>query len=148
MNDLERQYRFHMRRMALGLAFNLAMAAAMVLALFRPGLNIGLLLTPALVFTVASVGLNLLLNRSGRMTVDYRALGRDEWVQANVNRSRKVALQSIYMVQVPLMFFVAYLPAAPTVSTSVVGMAILTMASGGTAFFGTYLLRSRHLANG
>jgi hypothetical protein len=46
------------------------------------------------------------------------------------------------------MFFVAYLPAAPTVSTSVVGMAILTMASGGTAFFATYLLRSRHPANG
>jgi hypothetical protein len=82
------------------------------------------------------------------MTVDYGPLGRDEWVQANVNRSRKVALQSIYAMQVPLMFFVAYLPAAPTVSTSVVGMAILTMASGGTAFFATYLLRSRHPADG
>jgi hypothetical protein len=147
MKELERHYRFHLRRMAMGLAFNLAMAVTMVFALIRPGIQVGILLAPALVFIIASVGLNIALRgwEWPHPTVDDRHVGRDEWVQANVNRARQIALHSIYIVQVPLMFFVAYVPAVPTVSTSVVGMAILTMASGGTAFFASYLFHSRHI---
>jgi predicted anti-sigma-YlaC factor YlaD len=150
MKELERHYRFHLRRMALGLAFSLAMAVAMIFSLVRPGIHVGLLMIPALVFIIASVGLNIALRGWGGPSPihDDRQVARDEWVQANINRSRRIALQSIYAAQVPLMFFVAYVPSMPTVSTSVVGMAILTMASGSTAFFASYLLHSRLHSDG
>jgi hypothetical protein len=128
-----------------GLAFSLAMVVAMIIVLIRPGIQLGILLAPAVVFILASAGLNIALRRRTwrRLATDYRHMGRDEWVQANINHSRKIALHSIYALQVPLMLLVTYIPDVPTVATSVAGMAILTMASGSTAFFASYLLHSR-----
>ena len=150
MDELERHYRFHLRRMAFGLAFCLALGVAMIVALMRPSFQVGIVLAPALVFIVASIGLNVALRgrRWPRPAAEERLIGSDEWVQANINRSRRIALLSIYTAQVPLMFLVAYVPADPTVSTSVVGMAILTMVSGGSAFFASYLLHSRQHTDG
>jgi len=150
MKELERHYRFHLRRMAMGLAFSLSMGVTMIFSLIRPGIHVGILLAPALVFIMAMVVLNIALCgwEWPHSTAEDRYVGRDEWVQANVNRARKSALHSIYAAQVPLMFFVAYVPAVPTVSVSVVGMAILTMASGGTAFFASYLFHSRQHIDG
>lgn len=150
MEELERHYRFHIRRMAVGLAFSLAMGVAMIFALIRPGMQLGILLVPALVFIIATAGLNIALRGwvRPRPTTASRHMGQDEWVQANVNRSRKTALLSIYTAQVPLMFLVPYIPVVPTVATSVAGMAILTMASGSTAFFASYLFHSRQHTDG
>jgi hypothetical protein len=149
VQDLERHYRFHLRRMALGLAFSLAMAVTAIVFLLRPGMQLGLLLAPAVVFVGATVGLNIVLRGwTWPRNTPTTCVARDEWVQANVNRSRRVSLQTIYAVQVPLMFLVAYVPTVPTVSMSVVGMALLTMASGSIAFFSSYLLHSRQHVDG
>lgn len=122
----------------------------MIPPLLRPGLGVGTLVAPAVVFIAASIGLERALRgrRWPRPDTEDRRIGRDEWVQANFNRSRRIALLAIFTVQVPLIFVVAYVPASPTVSTSVVGMALLTMSSGSVALFASYLLFSRQHANG
>ena len=43
---------------------------------------------------------------------------------------------------------VAYIPPDPTVEGSVIGMAGLTFATGGVAFFGSYLIYSREPSDG
>jgi hypothetical protein len=45
------------------------------------------------------------------------------------------------------MFAVAYLPPDPTVESSVIGMAMLTMVLAGTGFFASYLIYSRQPAD-
>ena len=62
-------------------------------------------------------------------------------------RARRVALNAIWIGQVPLMFAVAYLPPDPTVESSVIGMAMLTMVLAGTGFFASYLIYSRQPAD-
>lgn len=147
----ERHYQIHLRRMGLGLAFNLALGVAMTLALIRPGDQMGLGVPMALVLIPALVALDVALG--GRLwrrhDPEDRRIVRDEWVRANMDRSRKIALNVVFIVQVPLMFFVAYLqPDPPTVGESVVGMAMLTMVAGSATFYASYLHYSRQDADG
>jgi predicted anti-sigma-YlaC factor YlaD len=150
MAKLERHYRFHLRRMAVGLAFSLALGVATIFALLRPGLGVGVVVAPALVFLAATLGLNIALRGRGwaRPDVEDRRIGRDEWVGTNINRAHRVALLAVYAAQVPLMLLVVHAPPDPAVSASVVAMALLTMSSGGAAFFTSYLLASRQQTDG
>lgn len=155
MNDTsvpsERHYLFHLRRMGLGLAFSVATGLAMMIALMRPGLRLSYLLAPALVFIVATLALNLTLRGRAWTQPDSEEvrITRDERVRANADRSRRTALSAIYLAQVPLIPLVPYLqPDPPSVETTAVAMALLTMSLGSAAFFAAYLWRSRLDAHG
>jgi hypothetical protein len=136
--------------MGMGLAFGAALGAGMILALMRPGVQTSLVVVPALVFMAGSVALSIALRgrRWPRPTPEDRVIGRDEWVSANINRSRRFALAAVCFGQVPLMLFVAYVQPDPTVGSSVLGMAMLTLVTGNVTFFGSYLLYSRQPADG
>ena len=147
----ERHYQVHLRRMGLALAFNLALGVAMTLALMRPGDQMWLGVPIALVLIPAMVALDIALG--GRLwrrpDSEDRRIGRDEWVRANMDRSRRIALNAVFIAQVPLMFFVAYLqPDPPTVGESVVGMAMLTMVVASATFYASYLHYSGQDADG
>ena len=146
----ERHYRFHLRRMALGLAFSLALGVGMIVALVRPGPQTALVVAPTVVFMVAMIALDVALRgrRWRRPDPEDARIARDEWVRTNIGRARWVALIAIWAAQAPLMFLVAYLPPDPTVGKSVVGMSLLTMVSGGTGFFASYLIYSRQAFDG
>jgi hypothetical protein len=131
--------------MALSLAFSLAVGVGIVLALIRPGEHASYMVVPALVFLGATLALRFLLG-GGWSDLEYRRIVRDEWVRSNMDRARKTALLAIYIAQVPLVFLVPYLD--PTRDNAVVGMALLTMAVGGAAFFGSYLIYVRQNADG
>jgi hypothetical protein len=146
MNELttpsERHYRFHLRRMSLGLAFSVAMGAGMIVALILPGLLFALLFTPPAVFIVSMIALDVALRGRAwrRHDLEDRRIWTDERVKANADRSRRMALRAVYVVQVPLMFVAAYAqPDPPSVETATLGMAMLTMACGAATFFASYL---------
>jgi len=153
MNDIgvpsERHWRFHLLRMALGLAFFVALGVGVILALVRPGIQTAILTIP-FVFVLAGIALRFTLRgrRWTRPDPEDNRIMRDEWVRRNYERARRIALRAIWMAQAPLMFLVAYIPPDPTVGGSVVGMAMLTMATGGTAFLGSYLVYSREPSDG
>ena len=146
----ERYYRFHLWRMALGLAFYLAIAVGMTLSLLNPERRTALVVVPAAVFVLASVTLGIAVRgrRWPRLAPEDRRILTDEWVRMNIERARKISLRTVWLAQGPLMFLVAYLPSDPTVGTSVIGMASLTIAAAGTAFFGSYLVFSRETGDG
>jgi hypothetical protein len=128
-------------RMGLGLAFSVAYGAGMILALITPGLQPMFVLVPALVAIAASIALNIAARgpRWWRSDSEDRRIYKDEWVKEITNRARSRALLAVYLVQAPLIFFVAYSQPEPTAETSVVGMSALTVAAGLTAYFASYL---------
>lgn len=146
----ERHYRFHLLGMAMGLALFVALGVGMILALLRPGIQMGLAVVPGVVFFLASIALSIALRgcRWPRRDPEDRRIMADEWVRMNTERARKISLRTVWLAQGPLMFLVAYIPPDPTVGTSVMGMAMLTMVVAGTAFFGSYLVYSRERADG
>jgi hypothetical protein len=151
MNDStapsERHYRFHLYRMALGLAFNVALGIGVTFGLMLPGNQLAFV-APALVFMVVSIALGIAVRRWPQHDAEERRLRADEWIRMNVERARKISLRTVWLAQAPLMFLVAYLPPDPTVGSSVVGMALLTLTLAGIGFFGSYLVFSRGLSDG
>lgn len=138
----ERHYRFHLRRMSLGLAFSVAVGAAMIVALLRPGVQVGLVITPGLVFIVSMVALNVALRGRSWRHPDFeeRRIWSDERIKANADRARRTALHGLYLAQVPLIPLVVYAQPEPaSAEAAATGMALLTMAAGGATFFGSYL---------
>jgi hypothetical protein len=123
----------------------------MVIALAKPGSQFLLVMIPAAIFIVGTVALAVALRgrRWREPDLEDRTIRFDERVRANMDRSRRIALQAIYAAQVPLMPLATYAQPDPaSVNMAVVGMALLTMASGGTAFFASYLHCSRRDAHG
>ena len=145
----ERHWRFHLLRMALGLAFFVAFGVGTVLALMRPGIQMATMAVPV-VFVLALIALHVALRgrRWHRPDPEDNRIMDDEWVRGNFERARRIALRGVWMAQGPLMFLVAYVPPDPTVGGAVTGMAGLTLATGGVAFFGSYLIYSREPSDG
>jgi hypothetical protein len=146
----ERHYRYHILSRALALAFFTAFGAGTIVGLIRPGSQASVVLVPTAVFLLISFALGIALRgrRWLRFDPEDRIIQADEWVRANTERARRVALMTVWLAQGPLMFFVAYIPPDPTVGGSVTGMAGLTMALAGIAFFGSYLVFSRVPSDG
>lgn len=67
----------------------------------------------------------------------------DECFALNANRARRVALPTVIFSQVPLMFFMAYMPPEASVEGAAFGMGLMTRALGCGAFAASFLFHSR-----
>jgi hypothetical protein len=125
------------------------MALGTVVAVLLPGENSEVVLGPAAAAAAAVFALMLAFylvvrgRDATRYTEELRRIQQDEWFAAIRNLSRRDALLTVVFAQVPLMFFMAYVPVEP----SVAGMGTMTTALGGGAFAASYLFRTRAAAD-
>ena len=147
---LERHFQYYRRQMWFGLLFYLAWGIGTVAAIMRPGTQAALSIVPGVVFLAVFFASHFVLQRRGWLEPDPagHTLADDEWVREIHRRSNKIALRIVFFGQVPLMFFVAFVPAQPTVESAVIGMAILTMVLVGVALGATRLYYTRPQADG
>ena len=141
----ERHYKYHRRQWQLYLLFCSLMAIGTIFAVLIPGEQPELVLAPTAVVFTLMFALHLVVR--GRNATEYKEeltrILQDEWFATSANRSYRVALATVIFAQVPLMFFVAYVPREPTVEGSVLGMGMMTTALGCGAFAAIYLFHSR-----
>lgn len=148
----ERYYVVYQRSMAAGLLFVVCMSVYSVLKLLRPASGrpeLGDLVGPiiAVAYFVLLLAIQVVTLR-GRLwrarEVEAQTILRDEWILANRSRAYRTAFWVMLCAQVPMMFFMAYVPPAP----SVLGMGEMTGMLGLGAFFAAYLYYSRRPSDG
>ncbi len=141
----ERHFRYHRHLMLLYLLLCTVMAVGTVVAVLTPGENSEFALVPEAIVLVFMTALTLVVR--GRRGKDHkremRRIWQDEWLIRCQDRSRRTALLTVILIQVPLMVFMDYVPPEP----SVVGMGSMTIAVGCGAFAAGYLYHSRANAN-
>jgi uncharacterized membrane protein YfcA len=141
----ERHLKYHRRQWQLYLLVGAVMAVGTVVAELLPGENPEVVLGPAAAVFMLMLALYLVVR--GRDTSAYKEeltrIMQDEWFASSRNRSRRDALLTVVFAQVPLTFFMAYVPPEP----SVVGMGMMTTALGGGVFAASYLFRTRTSAD-
>jgi hypothetical protein len=140
----EDHFRFHRRFWQVYLLFCAAMAIGTVVAVLLPGDNPAIVLVPAggvLITLNLMIAHRLVARRRDVKEYDaeLRRIGQDEWLALSRRKALRDALLAVIFAQGPLMFFMAYVPPAP----SVVGMGMLTTAIGCGVYAGSYLHRSR-----
>ncbi len=141
----ERHFRYHRHQWQLYLLYCTVIAIGTIVAVLTPGENPEFVIGPALVVFLLMFVLHLAVR--GRNATEYyeelRRIAGDEWFASNQRSSGRVALLTVIFAQVPLMFFMAYVPPEP----SVFGMGLMTAALACGTFAASYLFYSRASAD-
>jgi hypothetical protein len=142
----ERALRFHRRQWIIYLMGCTAMAIGIVVAVLMPGDDPGVVIWP----TVGLFGLMIVLAFVERVRhreehrKEYARIMKDEWTLRGMNRALSVAFRTVIFGQVPLMFFMAYVPEEP----SVAGMGVGTVAFGCATWAASFLYHTRENPDG
>lgn len=121
------------------------MAIGSVIAVLLPGENPEVVLGPAGLVLALMAALHLIVRgrNAEEFKGEFRRINEDEWIVATRDRSQRLAFLAVIFAQVPLMFFMAYVPPEP----SVLGMGLMTTALGCGVFAAGYLFYSRENAD-
>jgi uncharacterized membrane protein YfcA len=146
----ERHFRFHRRQWIIYLMGCTAMAIGAVAGLMPgyDGANVVLIPTAGFFGLMIALGLLERVRHREEYEREKKRILTDEWMLRGMNRSLGFAFRTVILGQVPLMFFVAYVPPEPSVSSSVVGMGVMTVALGCAVWAAGYLYHTRENPDG
>lgn len=141
----ERLFKHHRRQWQLYLLFCIVGAVGTVIAVLLPGDNPRVVQVPTLFVLAVMFVLHLIVRvrNAEEYQAERRRIYEDEWILGSLHRSQRQALMAVIFSQVPLMFFMAYVPPEP----SVVGMGMMTVWVGCAVMAGGYLFHSRERAD-
>ena len=143
----DRHLRFHRRQWVIYLLGCIAMAVGTIIAVLMPGDDDArVVLIPTFGFFGLMVVLSAIeqVRRRTEFEREKERIWTDEWMLRGLHRSLGFALRTVIFAQVPLMFFMAYVPAEP----SVVGMGVMTVALGCATWAASYLHYTRASTDG
>ncbi len=137
----ERHFRLHRRQWFLYLLGCTAMGVGTIVAVLTPGENPEYILVPTVTLFALMFALGLVerVRRRTEFEREMKRIQQDEWTQRGLTRSVSMALRSVIFGQVPLIFFMAYVPPEP----SIVGMGCMTVALGCGVMAANYLYHTR-----
>jgi hypothetical protein len=137
----ERHFRLHRRQWLLYLLGCTAMGVGTIVAVLTPGENPEYILVPTVTLFALMFALGLVerVRRRTEFEREMKRIQQDEWTQRGLTRSVSMALRSVIFGQVPLIFFMAYVPPEP----SIVGMGCMTVALGCGVMAASYLYHTR-----
>ena len=141
----ERLFKYHRRQWQLYLLFCVVMAIGTVVAVLMPGDNPSVVLVPTFGILTLMFVLHVVVRgrNASEYAIELKRIGQDEWIASSMKRSSGIALRAVIFAQVPLMFFVAYVPPEASTESSVVGMGMMTTALGCGVFAASFLFHSR-----
>jgi hypothetical protein len=137
----ERHFRLHRRQWLLYLLGCTAMGVGTIVAVLTPGENPEYVLVPSVTLFSLMFALGFLeqARRRTEFKREMKRIQQDEWTQRGLRRSVSLALRTVIFGQVPLVFFMAYVPPEP----SVIGMGLMTVALGCGVMAASYLYYTR-----
>jgi hypothetical protein len=143
MSDLrvpsEQYFRYHRRYWQLYLVYCVALGGGTLVAVLIPGEQPEIVTVPALVVAGLLVIYRFVVRRRDAKTHDeqWKRIERDEWVVQSRSKARRDALLTVILVQIPLVFFMSWVPDKP----SVIGMGMMTTAIGAGVYTASLLRR-------
>lgn len=141
----EHHLRFHRRQWVIYLLACIAMAAGTVVRVLipeettRPLFPLHSLPTFGLFALMILLSLVERVRHRAEFEREKKRIWTDEWTLRGLNRAQGIAMLTMIFAQVPLAFFMAYVPREP----SVVGMCMMTGALGAGTWAATYLYFTR-----
>jgi hypothetical protein len=117
------------------------MGVGNIVAVLTPGENPEYVLVPSVTLFSLMFALGFLeqARRRTEFKREMKRIQQDEWTQRGLRRSVSLALRTVIFGQVPLVFFMAYVPPEP----SVIGMGLMTVALGCGVMAASYLYYTR-----
>jgi len=137
----ERQLRFHRRQWFIYLMGCTAMAVGTIVGVIDPADMPGWVILPTGLFFGLMIVLAVVerLRHREEFAREGKRIQSDEWTIQGMNRAKGQALLMVIFAQVPLMFFMADVPAKP----SVAGMGGMTIALGCATMAASFLYHTR-----
>ena len=141
----ERHFRLHRRQWLLYLLGCTAMGVGTIVAVLTPGENAEYVLIPTgtLFALMFALGFVERIRRRAEFEREMKRIRQDEWTHRGLSRSVGIALRYVIFGQVPLMFFMAYVPPEPSVEGVALGMGMVTTALGCGVMAASYLYYTR-----
>jgi hypothetical protein len=142
INDsAERHLKFHRRQWIIYLMACTAIAVGTIIAVLMPGDNPRFVIAPAGALFGIMIVLALVerVRRRTEFQKERKRIWSDEWTVQGMRRAHGLAMMVVIFGQVPLMFFMAYVPLEP----SVAGMGGMTVALGCGAMAAGFLYHTR-----
>ena len=145
----ERHFRLHRRQWLLYLLGCTAMGVGTIVAVLTPGEQTGFILIPTVTLFALMFALGYFerFRRRAEFKREMKRIQQDEWIQRSLRRSVGIALRYVIFGQVPLMFFMAYVPPEPTAEGVALGMGMMTMALGCGVMAASYLYHTRAISD-
>ena len=137
----ERHLKLHRRQWLLYLLGCTAMGVGTIVAVLTPGENPEYVIVPSVTLFALMFALGFFerVRHKTEFRREMRRIQQDEWTQQGQRRSVSLALRTVIFLQVPMVFFMAYIPPEP----SVVGMGLMTTALGCGVMAASYLYHTR-----